>query len=70
MNTIMTAPRITTQRAMRRAFWLSHPHHAALRRAGEQNSQRADIRADWCNFVDSLCRAGIISDALANRATL
>ena len=56
----------TTQKQIRAAFYAEHP--TAKRRA--QNNQPADIRTAFVDFVDYLHRAGLISDSLADRATL
>jgi hypothetical protein len=56
----------TTQKQIRAAFYAENP--TAKRRA--QNDQPADIRTAFVDFVDYLHRAKLISDALANRATL
>lgn len=56
----------TTQKEIRAAFYSEHP--TASRRP--QNDQPADIRMAFCEFIDALHRAGLISDALAARATL
>ncbi len=60
---------ITTQAQLRAAFWEGHPHFK--RRPGKtQNDYPADIRVTWCDYVDTMNRCGVISDALAQRATL
>jgi hypothetical protein len=56
----------TTQKEIRAAFYAEHP--TASRRP--QNDQPADIRMAFCEFIDALHRAGLISDSLADRATL
>jgi hypothetical protein len=56
----------TTQKEIRAAFYAENP--TAKRRA--QNDQPATIRAAFCEFIDSLHRAGLISDALVRRVTL
>lgn len=60
---------ITTQKALRAAFWESHPK---LKRVPgfKQNQYPADTRMAWCDFVESCTRNWQISDTLANRATL
>lgn len=66
---------ITTQKELRREFWAQHPHFAEqAREAGmltaPQNQHCATVRCSFVDFVDSLHRSGLISDALADRATL
>lgn len=66
---------ITTQKQLRRQFWADHPHFAEqARNAGiiskGQNAQCATVRCTFVDYVDALCRDGIISASLANRATL
>jgi hypothetical protein len=56
----------TTQKQIRSAFYAEHP--TAKRKP--QNDQPADIRMAFCEFIDALHRAGLISDALAARAIL
>lgn len=66
-------PTITTQRALRAAFWRDNP--TADRRlirdhAGTGRMHVADTRCAWCDYVDARCRDGAISPELAERATL
>lgn len=68
---------ITSERALRAAFWRTHP---GLRRRivngprcpvpAPQNQQPVDTRVAWVDFVDRLARDGEISDRLAQNATL
>lgn len=60
---------ITTQQALRDAFWESNPE---LQRHGgqTQNQYPTDTRVAWVDFVEYLQRDGQISEALAQRATL
>jgi hypothetical protein len=60
---------ITTQKELRRAFWEENPD---LQRHGNkpQNAYPANVRARWVEFVDHMYREGIITEALADRATL
>ena len=60
---------ITTQRALRAAFWREHPD---LKRAPgkSQNDYPADTRMAWCDYVGHLARLGTIPATLAQRATL
>lgn len=63
----------TNQTALRAAFWAAHP---ALQRrtipaySGKGRMHCTDTRCAWVDWLDYLQRAGQISDALANRATL
>lgn len=68
MNAAGGARRITTQRDLRRAFWAVHDQFDNDRRAGAL--YRADVRTAWVDFIDHMCRAGVISEALAGRAVL
>jgi hypothetical protein len=64
---------ITNQRDLRRAFWLEHASErdATAPHTGKtQNDYPADVRTTWCDYVDMLARDGIISEQLAQRATL
>lgn len=66
---------MTTQAEIRAAFWELHPdldQQARRRRtrSKRQNHQNTTTRCAFVDFVDSLCRSGEISDALAFRATL
>jgi hypothetical protein len=56
----------TTQKQIRSAFYAEHP--TAKRKP--QNQQPTDTRCAFVDWLDSLHRAGLISDSLANRATL
>lgn len=64
---------ITTQKALRAAFWAAHPD--ASRRlirdyTGTGRMYCTDTRVAWCDYVDSMARSGQVSQALAARATL
>lgn len=66
---------MTNQKQIRSAFWAARPHLAEqAREAGilskPQNFQCATVRCMFVEFLDSLHRDRIISDALADRATL
>ena len=65
----------TTQTQVRRAFWADHPGYAAryeMKRAhgATQNDYPADVRSTFVDYVDSLQRAGLISERLAEKVTL
>lgn len=78
MITFPTGPRwaYTTQPELRQAFWDNHPDMRRLRVRGPrgrilpQNSQPAIVRVTWIEWVDQLTMFGMISSALAARATL
>lgn len=59
---------ITTQRQLRAGFWECHP--TAQRKRGRDGDYVTDTRCAWCDYIESLCRDGVISEALAQRATL
>ena len=62
---------ITSQLMLRRTFWKHHPEfieHYRTRKT--QNDYNATIRSTWCDWLDHMRRDGVISEALANRATL
>ena len=66
---------MTTQQQIRSAFWSAHPHlEEQVRAAGmltaPQNKHCATVRCMYVDFLDSLQRSGLISAALADRATL
>lgn len=60
---------ITTQAELRAEFWAQHPRYKRVP-GWTQNDYNADVRMAWCDFVEYMRRAGSISDALAQRATL
>jgi hypothetical protein len=65
----------TTQKQIRRAFWAAHPAHEAHAlkweiKTAPQNRHNGETRAAYVDFIDSLRRAGNITEALAQRATL
>jgi len=60
---------ITTQKALRAAFWQSQP--IGLKQGNmRQNDYPADVRMAWCDFVEWMNRSGHISDSLAYKVTL
>ena len=62
---------ITNQRDLRRAFWEAHPAmQRRLKYKGPGAYTPTDTRCAFVDYVDSLCRDGTISEALAHRATL
>ena len=66
---------MTTQAQIRAAFWEAHPDcYLSARARGTvtkgQNAQLADTRMAFVDYVDSLQRDGVISEALAGRVIL
>lgn len=62
---------ITTQKALRDAFWAQAGMMADFYRVSyRQNDYSATVRCTWCDFVDQMHRDGQISDKLAKRVTL
>ena len=66
---------LTTQKQVRRQFWLDHPSmedQARLRgsKSKGQNAQVCDTRCAFVDYVDHLQWSGIITGALAQRVTL
>ena len=56
---------------LRTSFWQAHPELAeSFRKTYRQNQYNATIRTTWCDYVDMLERNSLISEKLANRATL
>ena len=66
----------TTQRQVRRAFWLAHkgiPGITPVRikhYSGQGKMHNTDTRCAFCDFVDALSKNGEISAELADRVTL
>lgn len=68
----------TNQKQIRAAFWESFPDLPRRRYRYSWNPADktaelvfpTDTRCAFVDYVDSLNRAGVISDSLANRATL
>jgi hypothetical protein len=66
---------LKTINAIRKSFWEYlqdiNPDLAAHKRSKKrQNDYCTDIRCSFVDYVDSLRKDGIISEKLANRATL
>lgn len=64
---------ITTQKELRREFWAQHPHlprRKIKNYSGNGTMYPTDTRCAWCDWLDSMKKAGQISDSLAYRATL
>lgn len=58
---------------LRREFWRQHPNTSRRRitsHSGTGWMYTTDARVSFCDFVDLLARAGDITPALAQRATL
>lgn len=67
------AYQITTQRGVRRAFWIEHPDADRRRirdHSGNGTMYVTDTRCMFADFVDMLSREGIISPELAQRVML
>ncbi len=65
---------ITTQSALRAAFWDSAQYHincdTITRRKLRNGDYTTDTRCAFVDFLDMLARDGQISEALAQRVTL
>ena len=66
---------MTTQKQIRAAFWQAHPMHESHARkwgikTAPHNRHNAETRTAFSQFVDTLAKAGEISETLASRATL
>jgi hypothetical protein len=56
---------------LRKFFWRDHPEFAKYHNSKKrQNDYPATIRSAWVDYIDHCARSGIISDKLAQRATL
>jgi hypothetical protein len=67
------AYQITSQAAIRRAFWESHPQLDRKRIAdhsGKGKMYKTDTRCAFVDYVDMLSKDGLISPELAHRTTL
>jgi hypothetical protein len=66
---------MTTQKQIRASFWQSHPdlESHALKwqiKTAPHNRHNATTRTAFVDYLDTLARAGEISENLASRATL
>ena len=69
---------MTTQKAIRAAFWAAHPalvrrRHRYAWSSSDKTAElvhHVDTRMAFVDYVDSLARDGVISDKLAQRVTL
>jgi endonuclease III len=63
---------ITNQRELQREFWREFPNlcHRRVVRMGDYHCYPTDTRCTWVDWIDGMCKDGIISQALAQRATL
>ena len=64
---------ITTQRELRRVFWEEHPHLTRRKipnYSGNGTMHVTDTRCAWCDWIDFLSKDNIITQELAQRATL
>jgi hypothetical protein len=60
---------ITTQSALRAAFWQGMPQVWSKYRGKPQNDWPADLRMEFVDFVDFLARQGDIPESLASSVT-
>ena len=64
-----TADRLTSEKAIRAAFWRENTE--AIRRRGKgHNGQTTDTRCCFVDWLDQQARAGRVSERLAFKATL
>lgn len=64
---------ITTQRELRRLFWQEHPNLSRRKiknYSGNGTMHVTDTRCAWGDWIDALSKDGMISQELAERATL
>lgn len=72
----MTHYPITTQAEIRRKFWLDHIGVPGISRrkirnySGNGTMHDTDTRCAFVDYLDCLSKNGMISEALAHRATL
>lgn len=65
--------KLTTQKQIRALFWQTFPNLSRKKirdYSGNGLIYTTDTRCAFCDFLDSLHRDGLISDGLADRATL
>lgn len=69
---MLPALEIQTQQQARALFWseCSDQARAAGLPSKRQNQQPADVRAEWCEWIDRAARDGRMSETLAQRVTL
>lgn len=58
-----------TINVLRDSFWATYTEFSRIREY-RQNDYPADVRMAWVDFVDQSHRAGLITDSVAQRATL
>lgn len=62
---------MTTQKEIRKAFWNENAQFQKEYRSNKrQNEYNCTIRSYFVEYVDYLCKSGVISAKLANRVTL
>ena len=67
---------ITTQRDIRRQFWLDNENTSGVSRrkirnySGNGTMYNTDTRCAFTDYVDYLSKSGMISQSLANKVTL
>ena len=60
-----------TQSQVRESFWQAFPEFkGSFRKTYRQNQYNATIRSSFVDYVDSLCKDGLVTESLANRVTL
>ena len=65
--------KITTQRALRKAFWEQHPNlnrRKITNYSGKGKMHVTDTRCAFTDWLDYLSKDDVISQELAQRATL
>lgn len=56
---------------LRHSFWLDHPEYKKDYRVSyRQNQYSADIRLAWCDYVEFMRSSDLITEKMAQRATL
>lgn len=65
--------KITTEKELRKAFWRDHPtlpRRKITNYSGNGRMYRTDTRCAWSDYKAALSADGVISQELADRATL
>lgn len=62
---------ITNQKDLRRAFWESVEDYPTITNKRLRNGDYpTDTRIAWCDFIERIRRESVISEKMAQRATL
>lgn len=62
---------ITTQKELRKRFWREHEHLVDVRFTTKFGHEfKVDVRVAFVDWIDHLQKSGVISEKLAQRATL